>query len=199
MTARGCACRSSWGVRKVRIPALVCTILHCDSSLRQSNMLLGRQTDHRRSTALMTRRAPPQPMSVNTGHRARIPVYFGTDVRASSGIGVRVPVIVCAIQDSACRASTRGSANARTRPQAERGRSPACRPVTAREEASPCRSLGRQPLVRAYRALKATQRVRETRSKKGRGKTWELLGAIPLGAGPLAPNSSQVSPHVREG
>ena len=39
--------------------------------------------------------------------------------------------------------------------------------------------------------------MRKAENEKGRGKTWELLGAIPLGAGPLAPNSSQVFPRVR--
>ena len=118
LTARGCACRSSRGVRKVRTPALVCTILHGDSSLRQSNMLLGRKTDHHRTDD--TRRAPPQSMSVNTGHCARSPgvLWYGRARARVLEYGFLSSYARFRIQR--VRAPTRGSANARTRPQAER-------------------------------------------------------------------------------
>lgn len=59
-------------------------------------------------------------MSVNTGHRARIPVYFGTDVRE---LGYWSTGSCHRMHDSGFSVSriyTRGTANARTRPQAER-------------------------------------------------------------------------------
>ena len=137
-------------------------------------------------------------MSVNTGHRARNPgvLWYGRARARVLEYGFLSSYARFRIQRVAHLPVARQTREHDPRPS--EGRSPACRPVTAREVASPLPESG-TTTTSARVPLKATQRVRETRSKTGRGKTWELLGAIPLGAGPLAPNSSQVSPHVRDG
>jgi len=168
------------------------------------------QRNTRRRRIDDTRRAPKQTSSTNTGHRARNPgvLWLQTRARArvleygclSSYAQFRIRRVAHLATDGPANTGTlppagRRSSFARPLPRG-RGRVSGLSPRDGKGGGIPV-GVRIGPLVQ--RNAEGNAVVRKTRNEKGRGKTWELLGAIPLGAGPLAPNSSQVFPRVRDG